>query len=390
MIRDHYAALGQSKEEPDPAYTAAMTVRYHVLAAIGPKKETGADDLRDRWAKEHLHRRLAEFAAPIWDPIARPEPDLTILPACSFSVRFTFCLAQPYLSRDDNPLYIIDNPIVRDRVFGLPLVRPSSWKGGLRAALRQMGHADGEPAMRRLFGHVSDAASDEIGGAGRLVICPTFFTETGLEIINPHDRSRKVGSEPLLIESVPPRAEGTLTLFYAPFDRIRPEDEELAAREVGEDLPLLAAGLQAMLCTYGLGAKRSSGYGLAEDGVKDGILTLRWEGATPSVPAPPPPEPLPRYLAAKDRLQPEYLNPDGTFRERTPAEQQAMKKSDRQAYVRARNWWLRRQEASEQPVAEPEPAPKASPLRAEPFASLSELVVVAQRIAATCAEGGGR
>jgi CRISPR-associated protein Cmr2 len=177
-----------------------------------------------------------DFYQTYW---ACPEPDLTILPRCSFSLRFTFTLAQPYLSKDDNAFYIIDNPIVRDKVFRLPLVRPSSWKGNLRSALRQLGHADGAPAIRRLFGEASDAVGEERSRAGRLVFFPTFFTQTSLEIINPHDREKKVGRNPILFESVPPRATGSFTLLYVPFDLVGEEAEE-TARQLAEDLPLLA------------------------------------------------------------------------------------------------------------------------------------------------------
>ncbi|MCE7984168.1 MAG: hypothetical protein DYG89_23585 [Caldilinea sp. CFX5] len=199
----------------------------------------------------------------IW---ALPSLDLTMLPAYTFALQFTFTLAQPYLSKDDNPFYIIDNPIVRDKVFQLPLVRPSSWKGSLRHALWQQGHQhDGDTRqdsqIQRLFGDATD--DDERGQSGRLIFYPTFFTKTSLEIINPHDRTRRVGKNPILLESVPAGATGTFTSLYAPFDRIG-EDEAETRHQVAADLALLAQGIRAMFTLYGFGAKTSSGFGLAE------------------------------------------------------------------------------------------------------------------------------
>jgi len=80
----------------------------------------------------------------------------------------------------------------------------------------------------------------------------------------------------------------------------------------------------------------------------------------PRRPAPPPPEApltrdksLPRYLAAPGRLQPEFLNLDGTFRERDEVELQRMKKADRQLYHKARAWWEREGRAGAEKAVEP-------------------------------------
>lgn len=395
MLADYYAELGQAEQWPDLADSDKVTARYHILVATGHKKdkETGADALREQWAKTRLLRNLDEPDAALWQPIARPEPDLMLLPRCSFSLRFTFTLAQPYLSKDDNAFYIIDNPIVRDKVFRLPLVRPSSWKGNLRSALRQLGHADGAPAIRRLFGEASDAVGEERSRAGRLVFFPTFFTQTSLEIINPHDREKKVGRNPILFESVPPRATGSFTLLYVPFDLVGEEAEE-TARQLAEDLPLVAEGLQAMFCLYGFSAKRSSGFGLAAERVTDGCLAMHISAeATPpraqAVLPVAPTQPLPRYLVGPGRLKPEYLNADGTFRERSPAELQTLKTTKRREYDRALKWWRRQQEAPAPPPTPPEPPPPPLlPLVERSFDSFDALVAVASELARLVGRGG--
>lgn len=400
MLSDYGAELAKAANELELDDPLQAALGYHWLVATGHKKDrdTGANALRDRWAKAHVDRDLGRLrpADALWQPIARPEPDLTLLPEGSFAVRFTFTLAQPYLSKDDNPFYIIDNPIVRDPVFGLPLVRPSSWKGNLGAALRQLGCSEANAAWHRLLGRAPVGDDDANARAGRLTFYPTFFTKTGLEIINPHDRVTRVGQDPILMECVPRGAEGTFTLLYSPFGVSEAGKTGEARAQLIEDLPLLAEGLRALFRLYGFSAKRTSGYGLAEERVREGALALhlRRSQAAPTPAATAlPTQPLPRYLIDSDHLHPRHLNPDGTFRERSEAELQNLKKTDRQEYERARAWWQRRQQqgvvaAKEAPSAPPPPAPEPPTLWEEPFDSFAALVEVARRIAGSLGEGG--
>ncbi|HXF70260.1 MAG TPA: RAMP superfamily CRISPR-associated protein [Thermoflexus sp.] len=381
---------------------ADASLVYLYLAA---SEKADADLLRNVWRNNILRtpdaafHRLREWGLKqlyetYW---AAPTVDLSILPAYSFTIRFTFTLAAPYISKDDNSFYIIDNPIVRDRVFRLPMVRSTSWKGSLYAALWRLGHdrQDQEP-MRRLFGEIrTSAGGEEKGRAGRLFFYPTFFTRMGLEIINPHDRKRRVGKNPILFESVPIGAEGTFTLLYVPFDRVGQDPEETAG-QVAEDLRLLAKGLQALFTIYGFGAKTSSGFGVAHETVKDGTLTLRIQGlaASPSeAPAAPAPR-LPRYLEAPGRLRPEYLTPEGHFRERSEAELKAMKKADRQLYEKAKAWWEREGKALAGKGSPPGAAVPSQPSASAPiwpswkFTSFTELVNRADQIAQQLTKGG--
>ena len=99
--------------------------------------------------------------------IESPEIDLALLPTGSFVLQFTFTLAQPYISRDEQDFYIIDNPIRKEKVSGLPYMAPTSWKGSLRAALWQLGSRAQDEAISRLFGNEKgeenqDPVSDEV------------------------------------------------------------------------------------------------------------------------------------------------------------------------------------------------------------------------------------
>ena len=372
-----------------------------VCLYLSASEAASADQLRSVWQEGALEVDalarlrtwgLDTFYRSCWQEV---ELDLAALPRCSFFLRFTFTLTQPYLSRDDKTFYIIDNPIVRDKVFGLPMVRPSSWKGNLRAALWQLGYQEAHPLVGRLFGEIR---ANDTGQAGRLIFFPTFFNRTGLEIINPHDRQARVGRNPILFESVPPGAEGSFTLLYVPLDRIGESEE--AAQQLAADLPLVAQALQAMFRIYGFSAKRTSGFGLANEVLSDGRLALHLPPSqaapAPAEPEPPaPPEPLPGYLIAWDQLRPEYLNPDGTFRERSQAELERLSKRQRQPYDKARAWWERQQAQAAEPPPEAEPpapetGPQEPPLWEKDFASFSELVEVAGQVAGLLAKGGGR
>ena len=125
-----------------------------------------------------------------------------------------------------------------------------------------------------MFGSPREGGDDL--SAGRLVFFPTFFRRTGLEIINPHDRATKTGRNPILIECVPPGAQGSFSLLYVPLDRIGDEPTRVV-EEALADLRRIAGALPAMMLTYGFSAKRSSGYGTAKDDVQNGqiLMSLR-------------------------------------------------------------------------------------------------------------------
>jgi len=112
------------------------------------------------------------------------------------------------------------------------------------------------------------------GFQGALYFYPTFFTRLSLEVINPHDRQSNAGKQPIYFECVPDGAHGTFSLLYAPFDLIGADEAEIR-RQALEDLQLVAEGLQAMFLTYGFSAKRTSGYGVAEDKIIKGEIRTR-------------------------------------------------------------------------------------------------------------------
>jgi hypothetical protein len=67
-----------------------------------------------------------------------PLEALAHLPYGSVALDLPFRLLRPFLSRDDDAFHIIDNPVRKEKVFRVPMVAASSWKGSLRAAALYM------------------------------------------------------------------------------------------------------------------------------------------------------------------------------------------------------------------------------------------------------------
>ncbi len=371
-------------------------------------------------------------------------PDLSLLPRGSWFLQFTFTLAKPWMSKDDEPFYVAEsvNPVRKDKVFKVPMMSASSWKGllrwtavhtrlaqpviasgakqssssfalehfvqtllfgdekgegddgsrGLAAFLKKLGGETSQTEYARLLRRYFDLDDDADlpSHRGRLVFFPTFFDLMDVEVINPHSRETKAGTHPIYLECVPAGASGTFSLLYVPFDLVGQPEAEIR-RQAAEDLQRVAEALQTMFLTYGFSAKRSSGYGVAQSRLKDGCLRLNFEDAAPAPQAEQPArqESLPRYLAAPGKLKAEYLNPDGTFRERSPQELNAMKKKARQQYEKARKWWEREGKALQTTAETPVPEEPSPPPHIErQFTSFEELRKIANTLAAVLTAGG--
>jgi CRISPR-associated protein Cmr2 len=102
--------------------------------------------------------------------------------------------------------------------------------------------------------------------AGRLRFYPTFFDRISLEVINPHGRTTRAGIQPIYFESVPAGAHGVFSLLYVPFNSVM-------VAEAQADLALVAVAVRGMMLTYGFSAKKSSGFGEAQDGIQGQIMT---------------------------------------------------------------------------------------------------------------------
>ena len=361
-------------------------------------------------------------------------PDMALLPPGSWFLQFTFTLARPWISKDDAPFYVTEsvNPVRKDKVFKVPTMSAASWKGLLRwtamhtrlalpkdkltavkfaqerlAQTLIFGDEKGEePGQTKDFAAYLDALKLEARQdyerllrahyklssddplphhSGRLMFYPTFFNLIDVEVINPHSRKTRAGTYPIYLECVPIGAQGTFSLLYVPFDLIGKKESDIRQQALA-DMKLIAEGLSAMFLTYGFSAKRTSGYGVAEETVSNGFVQIRIEETqSPPLPVPSAAAPnLPKYLQAPGKLKDEYLNPDGTFRERSEAELKGMSKSDRQEYEKARRWWEREGKAlASQPPDEVEsekPEDQKPTWMKHEFASFDELKKVVKEL----------
>ncbi|MCD6398989.1 MAG: hypothetical protein J7L08_03645 [Candidatus Aenigmarchaeota archaeon] len=228
-------------------------------------------------AKEYTDKEIARNKKEILNKVLKdkepndihnfyPNPeDLQNFPANSVLLKISFTLKKPYISKDEGEFHIIEdkifkNPIVRDKFTGLPMVRPSTWKGHLRFASRMVEWDKGnkEKIIRGLFGN----ESEEDALRGRLYFFPTFFEEeAGRDVITPLKRDTRTPARgPISLEVMKPGSKGNFYLLYVPYSQGKNFKEE----EVEEDLRFLAKALQLMFYTYGFSAKKTSGFGVIE------------------------------------------------------------------------------------------------------------------------------
>ncbi len=429
----------------------ALVTRHKDFARSGTRQSPGG--VAELYTQGRFDAYLSEQHTTYLLPLGLTPalPDLTRFPAYSTALTLTFTLSAPYISKDDAILHIFDNPVRKEKVFQVPMLAATGWKGALRATMTQQLNAwwssldDTAKAARdnrrrfvawrlqlaRLFGtelgvqlddDIGEHYLDKQGGAdlarwyrrcvrrfmaangffaGRLHFFPSFFNRIGLEVINPHNRETGAGTQPIVIETVPAGAQGEFTLLYVPFN-VFGNDRQRARQQLANDLELLTEGLHAMLTLYGFGAKTSSGFGVAADQLaSEGKLLLRAALPTTTVdPVAPAAPDLPRYLETPTRLHPDFRQADGSLK--SAAEYEAFIKSqgqqygkkEQQLYEKAQKWWERESRqlaatAATEPLAEPAPAAPATPAVTElTFASLSALREHAQRVAAQLRSGG--
>ncbi|GIV83487.1 MAG: hypothetical protein KatS3mg052_0494 [Candidatus Roseilinea sp.] len=224
--------------------------------------------------KEEDRKRYVQSAGKTFtlpDLISQTKPNFSSLPSSTWlAFQVDFELLTPWYSKDDRVFHLLDNPVRKDRVFGVPFMAASSWKGMLRwvcrmqAGLREHLEKQGgkmddwrDPDwILHLFGN--EKGEGEEFSRGALVLYPTWFDKIGFEVINPHSRERRAGTQPIYYEVVPPGAKGTLSLLYAPWPGMKP------AAKPRDVIPKLLEAVEDLLTTYGISAKRTVGWGTAK------------------------------------------------------------------------------------------------------------------------------
>ncbi|HOB77374.1 MAG TPA: RAMP superfamily CRISPR-associated protein [Bacteroidales bacterium] len=195
--------------------------------------------------------------------------DLKNLPEDSTLLKISFTLKKPYTSKDEGEFNIIDNkifenPIVRDKFTGLPMMKPTTWKGHLRFAANKVewqNEQEKKIIIKRLFGSEPEEKDNPL--KGRLYFFPTFFNEDAeKDVITPLKRDTRTPTKrgPISLEVMKPGKKGDFHLLYFPY----PRGDEFKEEEIKKDLPFLAKALELMFYTYGFSAKKTSGFGVIE------------------------------------------------------------------------------------------------------------------------------
>lgn len=233
--------VGGNRGQKRPPAPADEAREYYMACAMGIPNLRLPDELR-------LDVGFENLPAPSW-----------------IGLEVRFLLQTPWYSKDDRLFHVLDNPVRKDRVFGVPFMAAASWKGLLRWSCRMVaglrgylekngGSFDGwkDPDwILHLFGNQKGEQEQH----GALAFFPTWFPALGYEVINPHCRERRAGARPIYYEVVPAGAQGRLRLLYAPL----PGDQSGHA----DALASLMDGVEALLTTYGFSAKRTAGWGTA-------------------------------------------------------------------------------------------------------------------------------
>ncbi|MEO1783993.1 RAMP superfamily CRISPR-associated protein [Thermodesulfobium sp. 4217-1] len=97
---------------------------------------------------------------------------------------------------------------------------------------------------------------------GRAIFYPTYFDKLSLEVINPHDRRKRAGTQPIFYEVVPKETKGILQIIYVPFDAVLKADNEIKD-EAKKDLENLMSAIERV-SENGIGAKTKLGWGTFE------------------------------------------------------------------------------------------------------------------------------
>ena len=211
-----------------------------------------------------------------------PANAASILPEGAVLLEFEFLLEKKLISRDDSVFYPNDNPIRKDRVFRVPMMPGSGWKGSLRAAaidnLLLSSQGKDHASRRVLIDIFGDEKGEdqpdrgqegaplaiflnriqqmEVAGSrkGRVHCLPTFFDQVDLDILNPRDRNTRAGTVPIVMEVVPAGAKGTFRhdLFCHLICLASPRE---SWRKRSDGWKLIEQALQRMLRVSGFGPR---------------------------------------------------------------------------------------------------------------------------------------
>jgi len=254
------------------------------------------------------------------------------LPFGTWLLHFPFTLRKPYISHDDTDFYIIDNPIKKERVFKVPYIAPSQWKGSLRSAMMQelvyslnngqideMRFIDERLRLHRLFGNEKGGTFDFMNISLARYLDRAMLEDEQAKQNRDKDLKEKVKEIGMDFEFELLQKgyrhgdidgfQGSLHFYPTYFNRIGlevinphnrkfgagespiyfecvPKDTsgtfsllyvplfgpEVNEGEAKEDWIAVTKGVKAMMTSYGFGAKTSSGFGTAKVQFDDAMV----------------------------------------------------------------------------------------------------------------------
>ena len=233
----------------------------------------------------------------------------------SFGIEVKIKLTSPYYSSDDDDFYIVQNPCLKEKVFKVPMVRGNGWKGALLDSAREIINKEqnntqkieylksyfrvfgvGDDIFRKVVEKIDDNSlklffmlsglainvnsdikkifeqyKERKAQKGRAIFYPTYFEKLSLELINPHNRKTKAGTNPIHYEVVPKESRAELKIVYIPFDGINQKNDDIK-KEAKQDLEFLAKCIKKV-SQNGIGAKTKLGWGRFE---MDGEIDSFW------------------------------------------------------------------------------------------------------------------
>jgi len=326
FIYDFYADLQIKENEIDNLTKRCLEVRKEIkdtlmgvmllITAYGVKRDWGGTD--PEIAAKNCLKAIVHSDNKYTHYLRESQlPDLTSLgidvsidssslPKGSWILEFPITLTKPFISKDDVPFYIIENPVRKDKVFGIPFISAMTWKGNLRWVMMKVflepaadnpdkfaqirfqhtllfgtekGWAETKSWIKYLDNLCPNAKEQyrnmlkerfngkdikDVHLQGMLYFYPTFWDKIDMLIINPHDRKTKAGRKPIHFEVVPMGAKGNFRLVYVPFYWFGLPEDKLREKVI-IDLKDVITGVKEMMLTYGFSSKKSSGFGVVEN-----------------------------------------------------------------------------------------------------------------------------
>ncbi len=110
--------------------------------------------------------------------------------------------------------------------------------------------------------------------SGMLSFYPTFWDKIDLEVINPHNRQNKTGTNPIYYEVVPKGSRGFFSILYLPTYWLEQSEKNL---DIMNDLKMIVESIKEMMLKYGFSAKKSNDYGLIKNSwnKEKSLLTIK-------------------------------------------------------------------------------------------------------------------